>query len=70
MSYEKGHFCYYCLFFIISCVGTRKVNNSKNKLNSLDSQLVSYNKDLENLDKLRKRKKKPKISLMIRPAFA
>lgn len=42
--------------FIISCVGTRKVNNSKNKLNSLDSQLVSYNKDLENLDKLRKEK--------------
>ena len=40
--------------FFISCVSTKKMNSGKSKLNTLDSQLVSYHKDLERLDHARK----------------
>lgn len=42
--------------FFISCVSTKKMNSGKSKLNTLDSQLVSYHKDLERLDHARKEK--------------
>lgn len=41
---------------LVSCISTKKMNTGKTKLTTLDSQLVSYSKDLAGLDNLRKAK--------------
>jgi flagellar motor protein MotB len=45
------------LIFFISCVSQKKVTSAKNKLSVIDSQLLKYNKTLNELDSQRKNKK-------------